>query len=60
MEIHSDPHEWREYDHWEFKDSDHMYGSKSIFPLHGLPRLKLLDNNMKKRLKLHCSELHKM
>ncbi|XP_031619138.1 probable ATP-dependent RNA helicase spindle-E [Contarinia nasturtii] len=60
IETHCVPHEWKEYAESDFKESNNIYGLKSIFPLHGLPRLMTLDTTMKKRLKIHCTELRKM
>lgn len=60
-EIQSISHEWKEYESSDFKASNDVYGCKSIFPLHGLPRLnKTLEASIRKRLKQHCAELYQM
>lgn len=60
IEMHIVPHQWREYDSKDFYNPNDIYGDKSIFPMHGLIRLKPVDNEVKKRLKQHCADLRKM
>lgn len=60
IEINSINHDWKEYSPEEYKQPEVVYGAKSVFPMHGLLRLKPIDERTKKRLKRHCEELRNL